>query len=421
MLKRCRAVTSETAKQPDNAPLAFIDFSAPRRLLVGHFDLQGTLVPRDGVGWTTCLVLCLWALAVSARAAEPASAARPEEAGPDYSLQGEYQGMISGGFRRRPVGLQIMAQGDGAFQAVEYEGGLPGAGWDGRHRRQSQGQRRGSVAIFSGEGSSFSILNGRLSLCNEVGGLRGTLSPTQRHSPTEGLPPPPGAVVLFDGSPPYELRGARLTEDNLLMEGCITERSFNDFTMHVEFRTPFMPTKVDQGRGNSGVYIQERYELQILDSFALGGAANECGGLYKQRAPDVNMCLPPLVWQTYDIQFRAARFDAAKKKIRPAILTVRHNGVLVHNRVEIAGKTGNGKPEGPEPRPILFQNHKDPVRFRNLWILPEDRPYPNGEAIEHVRPLEVLQRSPGGGRSPVSHLALRANQQPARRAGINGS
>lgn len=332
-------------------------------------------------------------------AERPLIAARPEEAGPDFTIQGEYHGLISGGYRKRPVGVQIVALGDGAFQAVEYEGGLPGAGWDGRTRRVCQGQRRGSVSIFSGEDTAISILNGRLTLSNGVGGLRGTLSPTQRHSPTEGLAPPPGAVVLFDGSPPYELNGARLTEDNLLMEGCITQRSFNDFRLHVEFRTPFMPAGVDQGRGNSGVYIQERYELQVLDSFGLSGAANECGGLYKQRPPDVNMCLPPLAWQTYDIQFRAARFDGAGKKTQPALLTVRHNGVLIHNRVEIAGKTGNGKPEGPEPRPILFQNHKDPVRFRNLWIVPEDERYDGGdtdggETIEYVQPLEVLRRQP---------------------------
>lgn len=331
--------------------------------------------------------------AMEARAASPLVATRPEDAGPDFALQGEYQGLISGGYRRRPVGVQLVALGQGHFQAAEYEGGLPGAGWDGSRRRISHGERRGSVAIFAGDDRQFSILNGKMTLSSGAGALRGTLTPVQRNSPTEGLLPPPGAVVLFDGTPPYELRGARLTSDNLLMEGCITERSFNDFTMHVEFRTPFMPASVDQARGNSGIYIQERYELQILDSFGLSGAANECGGLYKQRPPDVNMCLPPLCWQTYDIQFRAARFDSAGQKTQPAVITVRHNGVLVHNRVEIAGKTGNGKPEAPHPRPILFQNHKDPVRFRNVWIVPEVEQL-GQPVIEHVTPLEVLLSDP---------------------------
>jgi hypothetical protein len=131
-----------------------------------------------------------------------------------------------------------------------------------------------------------------------------------------------------------------------------------------------MPAAQGQARGNSGVYIQRRYEVQILDSFGLAGEPNECGGLYRQQAPDLNMCLPPLTWQTYDIHFQAARWDDAGKKTANAKISVYLNGVAVHAAREIPTKTGAGQPEGPEPRSILLQNHGDPVQFRNVWIVP---------------------------------------------------
>jgi hypothetical protein len=139
--------------------------------------------------------------------------------------------------------------------------------------------------------------------------------------------------------------------------------------MHLEFRTPYMPRARGQGRGNSGVYIQERYEVQVLDSFGLDGADNECGSLYKQRAPILNMSFPPLSWQTYDVDFTAPHFDATGKKTRNAHITVRHNGVIVQNDVEITSKTGAGAAEGPNPRPIKLQDHGNPVHFRNIWIV----------------------------------------------------
>jgi hypothetical protein len=147
----------------------------------------------------------------------------------------------------------------------------------------------------------------------------------------------------------------------------------HDFQMHLEFRTPYMPQARGQGRGNSGVYIQQRYEVQILDSFGLDGVDNECSGLYKQTAPAVNMCLPPLAWQTYDIWFTAARFSAnGKSKVANARITVLHNGVPVHSNREVTNKTGGGKVEGPEDFPINLQDHGNPVTFRNIWLVSED-------------------------------------------------
>jgi hypothetical protein len=136
-----------------------------------------------------------------------------------------------------------------------------------------------------------------------------------------------------------------------------------------------MPFAKGQGRGNSGVYLQSRYEIQILDSFGLEGRANECGGLYRYLPPEQNMAFPPLSWQTYDIRFRAPRFSASGDKLQNARLSVLHNGVVVHNDVSVERKTGAGQAEGPEPLPIKLQDHGNPVQFRNIWLVeyPTDR------------------------------------------------
>lgn len=192
---------------------------------------------------------------------------------------------------------------------------------------------------------------------------------------------PGDAVVLFDGKDfsQWAVDGAKdigwQIADGAMKSvpktgSIVTKRSFGDFKMHAEFKTPQLPVDVKgQGRGNSGIYIQRRYELQILDSYGLEPKDNECASLYKFRAPDKNVCDLPGRWQSYDIIFHAARYEAGKK-IRNARITVWHNGVCVHNDVELQDKTGAGRPEGPEPGPILLQEHGNEVWFRNVWIVP---------------------------------------------------
>jgi hypothetical protein len=182
--------------------------------------------------------------------------------------------------------------------------------------------------------------------------------------------PPAGAIVLFDGTNVEQWAGGRLVEGNLLAVGTRTKRTFRNFVLHLEFRTPYQPYDRGQGRGNSGLYLGDQYEFQILDSFGLSGENNECGGYYKFAKPALNMCLPPLSWQTYDVEFAMAQFDADGKKTRPATATVKLNGVVIHDKYEIPGPNGGGGlNDETKPGGIFLQDHGNPVHFRNIWIV----------------------------------------------------
>jgi hypothetical protein len=178
--------------------------------------------------------------------------------------------------------------------------------------------------------------------------------------------------VLFDGTNKDEWKGGRFDDKILHTDGkdILTKRKFNDYTMHVEFLLPFRPEARGQGRGNSGFYQVDHYEVQILDSFGLEGKNNECGGIYSKTAPQLNMCFPPLTWQTYDVEFINARTNNRGQVVKPARITVKLNGVVVHEDLEIKGKTGGSRAEPVgTPGPIKLQGHGNPLEFRNIWIL----------------------------------------------------
>ncbi|TDV47858.1 family 16 glycoside hydrolase [Actinophytocola oryzae] len=153
-----------------------------------------------------------------------------------------------------------------------------------------------------------------------------------------------------------------------------TKQKFGDFRLHVEWYEPEYPPEVTgQARGNSGVFLQERYEVQVLESYGKPAADNEAGSIYSKRAPDANVATPSGTWQTYDITFRAARFDSAGNKTANARVTVVWNGVTVHDNVEINGGTGDNLPEDATPQSIRLQDHGDAganPRYRNIWIEP---------------------------------------------------
>jgi hypothetical protein len=294
----------------------------------------------------------------------------PKEAGPDFVVQGEYVGEVAKGDEKNPLGAQVIALGDGKFRIKFIPGGLPGAGGKGKPWFADAATEDGKTTIKS-KGVNGSIADNVLQGDADEGAAKFSLKKVERKSPTLGKKPPEGAIILFDGSNADEWQGGKIVEDNLLNNGIQTKRTFKDFKAHLEFRLPFMPYARGQGRGNSGFYPHmSMYEVQILDSFGLEGRNNECGGLYTVRAPDVNMCFPPLTWQTYDVDFKAPRFDDEGKRTAPAIITVRHNGVVIHDKAEIPVCTEDHKRKiDSKPGRIHLQNHGNPVYFRNIWVL----------------------------------------------------
>lgn len=158
-----------------------------------------------------------------------------------------------------------------------------------------------------------------------------------------------------------------------LWDSLLTKDAYQDFRMHVEFNVnDNEKAKNLEANGNSGVYIQQRYELQIHNSFGISEEEYKPsygGSIYKQKKPDKLVSKKAGEWQTYDIAFRAARFEDGRKT-ENARITVYQNGELIHDDYSIRGKTGAGKPEGPEPGRIKLQGHHNPVKFRNVWIQP---------------------------------------------------
>lgn len=192
---------------------------------------------------------------------------------------------------------------------------------------------------------------------------------------------PADATVLFDGTSLAAFTGKDGKATWKLGEGwveanhtgdLVTKEAFGDCQLHVEFCTPNPPKGESQGRGNSGVFLMSRYEVQVLDSFENRTYADgQCGSVYGQNPPLVNVSRKPGEWQTYDIVFRAPRFQDGKL-VRPAFVTVLHNGVLVQDHTELLGGTAHKTLPKYEPHaaeePLRFQDHGDPVRYRNVWI-----------------------------------------------------
>jgi hypothetical protein len=199
---------------------------------------------------------------------------------------------------------------------------------------------------------------------------------------TAPVKPPADAIVLFDGKDlsRWTGRGGKASwriEDGAMAAGggdIETRQGFGDCQLHVEWAAPDEVKGDSQGRGNSGVFLMGRYEVQILDSFDNPTYADgQAAALYGQWPPMVNACRAPGEWQTYDIVFRAPRFDG-DELVSPGYVTVLHNGIVVHDHRAIVGATAHKSVAKYQPHaaegPIKLQDHGNPVRFRNIWIRP---------------------------------------------------
>ncbi|HEV3384861.1 MAG TPA: DUF1080 domain-containing protein [Gemmata sp.] len=292
---------------------------------------------------------------------------------PDFAIQGEYVGEITLNVGKSKIGVQVVAKGLGEFDVKLLMGGLPGDGWDGKTTMKSLAKRGedGAVAI-TGKEFNGAITDGTMTIKDGMK-IESTLKKVVRKSSTFGAKPPEGAVVLFAGpGDEKNWNGGKivtLSDGKYLNMGITSKEKFGAFKSHFEFRLPWMPNSRGQGRANSGVFLLDQYEIQVLDSFGLNGENNECGGIYSQVKPLVNMCYPPMSWQTYDIEFIPAEF-ADGKKIKNARTTILHNGVKIHDNVEIKGHTADNSPDTPGTGPFQLQNHGDPLIYQNIWVVP---------------------------------------------------
>lgn len=190
--------------------------------------------------------------------------------------------------------------------------------------------------------------------------------------------PPSDAIVLFDGKDLSAFKGGdkwEIKDGYAVVRGgsVTTKQPFGDCQLHLEYASPEQVKGNGQGRGNSGVYLMGRYEVQILDSYENKTYFDgQCASVYKQQPPTVNACRKPGEWQTMDIIFTAPKFDDQGNVTKQAAVTVLHNGIVVHNHFELTGGTSYIAPPSyskhPDKLPLSLQDHGNPVRYRNIWI-----------------------------------------------------
>ncbi len=331
-----------------------------------------------------------WMTVVAALALLPgAFAAAPKEA----DVQGIYEGTWKDSKGECKIEARVVAMGKQTYKVYVREG----IGLDAKAAAELDGKTDGEDVTFAGKGGE-TAWGGKYAdgaIAGKVGDGAFEMKRVERKSPTLGAKPPEGAIVILgfpadpakidelvprkdkdgnvDAWKPFDDGSVQVTR-----RGMDSKRAFDgNFKYHVEFMCPLMPDARGQGRGNSGVFLPTGDEIQVLDSYGmptyLGGG---CGGLYRYRDPDcmevieslkeTKECkftlasLPPLSWQTYDVEYRVEKKDG--KAVGKPRVTVYHNGIKIHDNAELNG-TG--------ARPFHYQDHGNPVRFRNIWVLPQ--------------------------------------------------
>lgn len=308
----------------------------------------------------------------------------------ELDMMGTFEGRFTEGWTELSISANIVALGQGEHVAkftvdgnkMEIHGKTKGKAEDGLclyddtidlgpelgGKYHVVGQVTGGVFTAKVQGESES---GAFELKRVVKG-----------SPTMGKAAPDGATVLLgkgaseDAFVRHPLWG--ISEDGVMKpnySSVVSKEEFGSAQYHIEFKTPFMPEEApgSQGRGNSGVYLMGRYEMQVLDSFTDEPRDNLCGGIYKKAVPIVMACAPPEEWQTYDITFHAPEFDASGKKIKDAVFSAVHNGTVIHDNVVLPDCTPGGVSGEEAARGVLMlQYHHDDVSYRNVWVQPLD-------------------------------------------------
>jgi len=304
---------------------------------------------------------------------------------PGFLFQGEYTGHLYLEGEKVNIGLQVSAIGDNQFRALLYYEGLPGE----RSIPVAKGDKfellgtyqEGSLELEGDLPFRFKFSHECVNVIDEENNFSGHLDKVLRVSPVDGMKPPRDAIVLFDGTNlEHWDENTEMTDKSLLKQGATTVKKFGDMHLHLEAKIGFIPHHNYQNRANSGIYIQNRYEVQILDTFSFPATINSNGSLYNEAAPRINASFPPLTWQTFDIFFRAPRFDNEGSKTENARVTVYMNGILIHDEVELEKGTGAGGQREEVPTAELYlQDHGgDPARFRNVWVVEGEPSLPGG-------------------------------------------
>ncbi len=299
------------------------------------------------------------------------------------AYMGEYKGTYyPDAMTTMQASARVVAEGDDVYYRIAIKATPNEENQDGADI-ELHGVRDGSTVYIGERAGGYhwngQIEKGHLSVRSEYG-QHFELDKFVRKSPKEGLKPPAGAVVLLpfkEGAEP-DMSAWTNAQWKALASGAMqvnnggnsTKEQFGDIgQFHLEFNLPLEPNNRGQGRANSGVYFAGEFEVQVLDSFGLVHTSGDCAGLYNRARTRVNACLPPETWQTYDIEFRAPRLNADGSVKENARITVYHNGVKVHDNVEIpySGDKWKGKTEATGP--IHLQDHGHPIQYRNIWLV----------------------------------------------------